>query len=98
MTKQSYDALSIPPAARKQGGIEVLRAAVVHPNLALSVRRSFDDPRAWGVLLATVALQVSRIYATELGLDEKDTRAQIRAAFESDLDSPGDVGTITATR
>ena len=76
----------------------MLRAAVVHPNLALSVRRSFDDPRAWGVLLATVALQVARIYATELGLDEKDTRARIRAAFESDLDSPGNVGTITAAR
>jgi len=98
MAKQTYDALSIPPAARKQGGVEVLRAAIVHPNLALSLRRSFDDPRAWGVLLATVALQVARIYATELGLDEEDTRARIRAAFEADLASPDDTGTITVVR
>jgi hypothetical protein len=97
MSKNDYDALSIPPAAKKDGGIEVLRAAIVGENLAMSMRRSFDDPRPWGALLATVAMQVARIYADEKGLDERATREQIRAIFEEELRST-DPGTMTVTR
>ena len=61
------------------------------------MRRSFDDPRPWGALLATVAMQVARIYADERGLDEKATREQIRAIFEEELRS-ADPGQMTVTR
>jgi Domain of unknown function (DUF5076) len=98
MSKKPYDSLSIPPAARSGGGAEVLRAAVVGESFALSLRRGFDDPAGWGLLLATVARQVAHIYATELGGDEGMLRARIREAFDTDLDSESDAGTITATR
>ena len=98
MAKKPYDSLSIPPAGRNEGGAEVMRAAVVGQSFALSLRRGFDDPAAWGLLLATAARQVANIYATELGGDEQMLLARIREAFETDLDSAGDAGTLTATR
>ena len=98
MSKKPYDSLSIPPAARSGGGTEVMRAAVVGESFALGLRRGFDDPAAWGLLLATAARQVAHIYATELGGDEGMLLARIREAFDTDLDSAGDAGTITATR
>jgi uncharacterized protein DUF5076 len=98
MSKKPYDSLSIPPAARSGGGAEVMRAAVVGENFALSLRRGFDDPAAWGLLLATAARQVAHIYAAELGGDEGMLLARIREAFDTDLESAGDAGTVTASR
>jgi len=98
MAKKPYDSLSIPPAGRNEGGAEVMRAAVVGESFALSLRPGFDDPAAWGLLLATAARQVANIYASERGGDEQMLLARIREAFDTDLDSDGDAGTITATR
>ena len=70
MSKKPYDSLGIPPAARNEGGAEVLRAAVVGQGLAMSMRRGFDDPAAWGALLATAARQVAQIYGRETGVGE----------------------------
>jgi hypothetical protein len=98
MSKKPYDSLSIPPAARSEGGAEVMRAAVVGQSFALALRRGFDDPAAWGLLLATAARQVAHIYVTELGGDEAMLLARIREAFDTDLNSTGDAGTVTATR
>ena len=98
MSKKPYDSLGIPPAARNESGAEVMRAAVVGQSFALSLRRGFDDPAAWGLLFATAARQVAHIYASELGGDEAMLLARIREAFDTDLDSGGDIGTVTAAR
>jgi hypothetical protein len=98
MSKKPYDSLSIPPGARNEGGAEVMRAAVVGPKFAMSLRRGFDDPAAWGVLLATAARQVAGIYAGEQGAPADEALARIRAAFDADLNSDSDPGTVTAAR
>jgi hypothetical protein len=98
MSKKPYDSLSIPPAARNEGGAELMRAAIVGQSFAMSLRRGFDDPAAWGALLATAARQVAQIYAGELGGPATDALAIIREAFEADLNSDSDAGTITAAR
>jgi hypothetical protein len=95
MSKKQYDPLQIPPGARKLGGVEVLRAGVAEQNLTMSIRRAFDDPSAWGVLLATAGRQVARIYATETGGNEDDIRAKILASFQAEMASAEDPGTIT---
>ena len=43
----TFDALHVPPTALEQGGVEVLRAAIVEGGLHVSLRRAFDDPQAW---------------------------------------------------
>ena len=88
-----FDALHIPPAAMEQGGTEVLRAVIVEGELHLSLRRAFEDPEVWGMLLADVARHVGRIYARESALSEQDIAEKVRAVFDSEMDEPSDPDT-----
>ncbi len=89
-----YDALHIPPTAADKGGIEVLRAGVVDGSLNVMLRRAFNDPRAWGILLADVARQVSRVYAQEKNEEEAQVLAAIRDAFAAEISAPANTGMI----
>ena len=91
-----FDALHIPPAALEQGGVEVLRAVIIDGGLHVSLRRAFEDPEAWGMLIADVARHVARIYATESQVSEEQTLARVRAIFEAEMDAPSDPGTTSA--
>ena len=91
-----FDALHIPPAALEQGGVEVLRAVIVDGGLHVSLRRAFDDPEAWGMLIADVARHVARVYATEDKFREEETLARVRAIFEAEMDAPTDPGSTSA--
>src|SRR5262245_13841700 len=51
----TFDALHVPPTALEHGAVEVLRAAIVEGGRHVSLRRAFDDPQAWGMLIADVA-------------------------------------------
>jgi Domain of unknown function (DUF5076) len=91
-----FDALQIPPSALEQGGVEVLRAAIVDGGLHVSLRRAFDDPEAWGMLIADIARHVARIYAKETEMSEVAVLERVRAMFESEMDAPSDPGTTSA--
>jgi hypothetical protein len=92
----SFEALHIPPAAMEQGGVEVLRAVIVDGGLHVSLRRAFDDPEAWGMLIADVTRHIARIYANEKNMSEEETLARIRGIFEAEMDSPSDPGSTSA--
>jgi hypothetical protein len=91
-----YDALIIPPEALEQGGFEVLRAAVVDGGLHVSLRRAFDDPDAWGMLLADVARHVARIYAKETDMREDEVLDRVRRIFEAEMDEQTATGSTNA--
>ena len=91
-----FDALHIPPTALEQGGVEVLRAAIGEGGLHVSLRRAFDDPEAWGMLLADITRHVARIYATEGKFREEETIERIRALYEAEMDAPTDPGSSAA--
>ncbi len=90
-----YNALQVPPQSRDKGGIEVLRAAVIDGGLHVTLRRAFDDPQAWGVLLADVARQVARVYEQQGDRREADVIASIRKAFDAEMDAPANPGSIS---
>ena len=90
-----YNALQPPPNAREKGGVEVLRAAVIEGGLHVTLRRAFDDPQAWGVLLADVARQVARVYQQQEQRSEDDVIAVLRKAFDSEMDAPANPGSIS---
>ena len=92
----TFDALHVPPTALEHGGVEVLRAAIVEGGLHVSLRRAFDDPQAWGMLIADVSRHIARIYATEKNMSEEETLSRIRGIFEAEMDAPTDPGTTTA--
>jgi Domain of unknown function (DUF5076) len=91
-----FEALNVPPAALERGGVEIIRAVVVDGALHVSLRPAFDDPQAWGMLLADVARHVSRIYQSEGKAPEARTLERVRMMFDAELDSPTDPGTTTA--
>jgi hypothetical protein len=91
-----FDALHIPPTALEQGGVEVLRCAIVDGGLHVTLRRAFDDPEAWGMLIADVTRHVARIYAGEDKFREEETIERIRAIYEAEMDAPTDPGTTNA--
>jgi hypothetical protein len=91
-----FDALNVPPAAMEQGGVEVLRAVIVDGALHVSLRRAFDDPEAWGMLIADITRHVARIYATEDKFREEETIARVRALYDAEMDAPTDPGTTSA--
>ena len=89
-----FDALHVPPAAFEQGGVEVLRAVIVDGALHVSLRRAFDDPEAWGMLIADITRHVSRIYADKF--PEGETVERIRSIYDAEMDAPTDPGTTSA--
>jgi len=92
----SFDPLHPPPSALEQGGVEVLRAVIVEGGLHVSLRRAFDDPEAWGMLIADVARHAARIYATETKFTEDGALERIRSMFDAEMDAPTDRGTTAA--
>ena len=82
------DALPAPQFAAGADAHEVLRAWVADGGLTVSVRRSFDDPAVWGILLADVARHVSRIYAEEDGITEDEALSKVVETLPSELLEP----------
>src|SRR3954452_12354393 len=96
MAKPAFEALSIPPDALAKGGHEVLRASIVEGGVSVALRRSFDDPFPWGILLVDLARHAARIYALETELSEDEALEQIRAGMEAELARPTDPGSTQA--
>jgi hypothetical protein len=89
-----FDALHVPPAALDQGGVEVMRAVIVDGALHVSLRRAFDDPEAWGMLIADITRHIGRIYADKFR--EEETVERVRAIYDAEMDAPTDPGTTSA--
>ena len=89
-----FDALHVPPEAFEKGGVEVMRAVIVDGALHVSLRRAFDDPEAFGMMIADITRHVGRIYADKF--PEGETVERIRAIYDSEMDAPTDPGTTTA--
>src|SRR4051794_862659 len=91
-----FEALHVPPAALEHGGVEVLRAVIIDGSLHVSLRRAFDDPEAWGMLIADITRHVARIYATETAMTEDQVIERVRSLYEAEMDAPTDPGTTSA--
>ena len=90
----TFDPLHVPPTALEHGGVEVLRAAIVEGGLHVSLRRAFDDPEAFGMMIADITRHVGRIYSDKF--PEEETVERIRAIYDAEMDAPTDPGTTTA--
>ena len=91
-----FDALHIPPAALEQGGVEILRAVIIDGDLHVSLRRAFDEPEPWGMLIADVTRHIARIYATESSLTPDQVLERVRATYDAEMERPTDTGTTSA--
>jgi Domain of unknown function (DUF5076) len=89
--RQNSNALETPPIADSDSNaVEVLRvwAAPGHPQ-QLTLRTTWKDAGAWGLLLADVARHAANAYGNE-GADTNEVLARIRALFDAEMSSPTD--------
>jgi hypothetical protein len=91
-----FEALGLPPDVQEKGGIEILRASVVDGAVSVALRRAFDDPYTWGVLLVDLARHAARVYAMETGMSEEEAMAEIAAGLRAKLDDPADPDSMQA--
>jgi hypothetical protein len=91
-----FEALSLPPDVLEKGGVEILRASVVDGAVSVALRRAFDDPFTWGILLVDLARHAARVYALETDMTEDQAMAAIGDAFRAEIENPTDPGSTQA--
>jgi hypothetical protein len=96
MAERKFEALNVPPDVLEKGGIEILRASVVDGAVSVALRRAFDDPFTWGVLLVDLARHAARVYAMETELSEDEALVEITAGLRAELEDPTDPGSTQA--
>jgi hypothetical protein len=80
--------LMIPPAAvNDPKAFELVRAWVAQGDLHVSLQMGgWDDPTAWGVVLADLVRHVARFYAEQKQLPPEQTIERVRDAMDGELD------------
>jgi hypothetical protein len=96
MVEKKFEALGVPPDVLEKGGVEILRASVVDGAVSVALRRAFEDPFTWGVLLVDLARHAARTYALETEISEDEAMAEIAAGIQAELDDPSDPGSTQA--
>jgi hypothetical protein len=96
MTMTKFEALDLPPDVHDKGGVEILRASVVDGAVSVALRRAFEDPFTWGVLLVDLARHAARIYAMETDISEEEAMEAIASGMRAELDDPTDPGSTQA--
>src|SRR3954447_9275677 len=96
MIEKKFEALGIPPDAAAKGGVEILRASVVDGAVSVALRRAFEDPFTWGVLLVDLARHAARVYGMETDISEEEAIAVISASMRARLADRSDPGSTQA--
>jgi len=92
-------ALDIPPnASFDQEASEVLRAWVTRGNLEVSLKRGWDEPGAWGILLVDLARHAARAFAYEGICSEDHALERIRSLLDVEWFRPTDLGSTQQSR
>ena len=84
--------LVIPPAAFQDStSLEVLRVWIARNEQHITLLAGiWDDPGAWGILLADLARHIVNAYMLEEEIDPEEFLTRIRALFDAELNSPTD--------
>ena len=88
---EGFDDLDRPPIAETNPeAIEILRVwtAPGSPQ-QLTLRTAWEDPAAWGLLLADIARHAALAYKRE-GRDATEVLKRIRQGFDAEWSSPTD--------
>jgi hypothetical protein len=75
-----------------QSGLEVLRVGIVGGNLQILLKRSFDEPEAWGAAAAEILQYAAKIYASETDIAAEDAFARMVETFMKRIMNPSDGG------
>ena len=87
--------LEIPPAAaRDKGSFEILRVWVAQQGQHVSLRSgAWEDPFAWGIVLADLARHIALAHELEHGKEKSDPEAfiaRLLEGFQAEIENPTD--------
>lgn len=90
MSRASDNELEPPPISQTQNAMEVLRvwAAPGAPQ-QLTLQTTWEEPAAWGLMLADIARHAAKAYAAQ-GASEADSLNRILEGFRAEIASPTD--------
>ena len=91
-SKPEQNSLAIPDAATKDPkAFELLRVWITNEAQHVSIRSDvWDDPRAWGIMLADLARHVANAYHQNTGADPNAVLHPSRDFFDAEVGSPTD--------
>src|ERR1700753_1253009 len=76
-----------PDAPHAAKAFELVLAWVAQGDLHVSLQMGgWDDPTAWGVVLADLVRHVARFYAEQKHLAPEQTVTRVRGAMDAELD------------
>lgn len=87
-SESSKNQLEIPDGVSSDPkAFELVRAWVAQGDLHVSLEMGgWDDPTAWGVVLADLVRHVARFYAEQKRLNPEQTIGRVRDAMDAELD------------
>lgn len=90
MTRKTQ--LEIPGTAKDDPkSFELLRVWIAHNDQHVSLQTGvWEDPAAWGIMLADLARHIANTYFEDAGLDRDKTLQRIKAAINAELSIPTD--------
>jgi hypothetical protein len=86
------DQLRVPEPARTDAkSFELLRVWIAHQDQHISLRVGvWKEPEAWGMMLADLARHIAAAFEQSESRDATEVLAQIKAGFETEIQSPTD--------
>ena len=90
MSSPPNNELLIPDAAKAdQNATEIIRVWIANNSQHFSLRVGlWNDPAAWGLLLADLAKNIAKSYEQDAALDFQATLDRIKLAFNVELENP----------
>jgi hypothetical protein len=91
MFKRKSNELDAPPISRESSAVEVLRVwAVSNQPQQVSLRTTWTDSAAWGLMLVDIARHASKAYADGDPQREREVLSRIKQAFDAEWQNPTD--------
>lgn len=91
--------IDIPPnASWDPDATELLRAWTTKGSLEVCLKRAWDKPDAWGILLTDLARHVARAFAHDGICTEAEALKRIRSVLDAEWDEPTDLGSTQLVR
>ena len=84
------DQLLVPEAAKNDpNSIEIIRVWIANKDQHFTLRVGlWDDPAAWGLLLADLARNIARSYEQDTAVNLQAALERIKLAFSAELENP----------
>ena len=91
MLKRNKSELEPPPIASEESACEILRVWG-GPDLPqqFTLKTTWDDPAAWGLLLVDIARHSAKAYATSGSMSEAQALERIKMLFDAEWHSSTD--------